>query len=80
MGPTCSEGQSLSADHPLVRLVLRLTVEAPNDLQAYFRDAQPLPNWPVLQEACRCLLRLALCIGAQALRVDSLHRSEAGLC
>ena len=63
---TCSEGPDLSADHPLVRLVLRLTVEAPNDLQTYFRDAQPLPNWPVLQEACRCVLRLASCMGMQS--------------
>lgn len=80
VGSTCSEGQNLSADHPLVKLVLRLTVEAPNDLQIFFRDAQPLLNWPVLQEACRCLLRLASCIGMQALRVNLLHRSEAGLC
>lgn len=39
----------------LVKLVLRLTVQAPAGLHAYLRDVEPLLPLPALQPACRYL-------------------------
>ena len=39
---------------PVVRLVLRLTVEAPQALHPYLRDVEPLLPLPQLDPACRC--------------------------
>ena len=47
------------ADHLLVHLVLRLTVEAPEGLHVYLRDVEPLLALPALEAACRFVLRIA---------------------
>lgn len=40
---------------PLVKLVLRLTVQAPSGLHAYLRDVEPLLPLAALEPACRYL-------------------------
>lgn len=44
-----------ASEEPLVKLVLRLTVQAPVGLHAYLRDVEPLLPLPALQPACRYL-------------------------
>ena len=43
------------SEEPLVKLVLRLTVQAPSGLHAYLRDVEPLLPLPALEPACRYL-------------------------
>ena len=43
------------SEEPLVKLVLRLTVQAPLGLHAYLRDVEPLLPLPALEPACRYL-------------------------
>lgn len=45
-----------ASEEALVKLVLRLTVQAPPGLHAYLRDVEPLLPLPALQPACRYLL------------------------
>ena len=47
------DAQSVDADHPLVKLILKLTSQAPVQLHTYLRDVEPLLPLPVLEEACR---------------------------
>ncbi len=49
-------GDDVGAEHPLVKLILRLTVEAPAGLHVYLRDVEPLLPLPALNAACRCCL------------------------
>ncbi len=49
-----SAGDDVGAEHPLVKLILRLTVEAPAGLHVYLRDVEPLLPLPALDVACRC--------------------------
>lgn len=53
-------GDDLGAEHPLVKLILRLTVEAPTGLHVYLRDVEPLLPLPALDAACRCCLAISL--------------------
>lgn len=45
----------VGSEEPQVKLVLRLTVQAPVGLHAYLRDVEPLLPLPALQPACRYL-------------------------
>lgn len=47
------DAHSVDADHPLVKLILKLTSQAPVQLHMYLRDVEPLLPLPVLDEACR---------------------------
>ena len=51
---TCSAGGA-GSEEPLVKLVLRLTVQAPLGLHAYLRDVEPLLPLRALEPACRYL-------------------------
>lgn len=53
-------GDDVGAEHPLVKLILRLTVEAPAGLHVYLRDVEPLLPLPALDAACRCCLAIRL--------------------
>jgi len=55
-----SAGDDVGAEHPLVKLILRLTVEAPAGLHVYLRDVEPLLPLPALDAACRCCLAIRL--------------------
>lgn len=52
-GPPGRSAAQVSAEEPLVRLILRLTVEAPPGLHVYLRDVEPLLPLPALDAACR---------------------------
>ena len=53
-------GDAVGAEHPLIKLILRLTVEAPAGLHVYLRDVEPLLPLPALDAACRCCLAISL--------------------
>ena len=55
-GPPGRSAAQVSAEEPLVRLILRLTVEAPPGLHVYLRDVEPLLPLPALDAACRSVL------------------------
>lgn len=40
-------------NHALVKLILKITAEAPVGLHTYLRDAEPLLQLPALDDACR---------------------------
>lgn len=44
-----------ASEEALVKLVLRLTVQAPPSLHVYLRDVEPLLPLPALEPACRYL-------------------------
>lgn len=44
---------STDAEDALVKLILKLTSQAPAQLQEYLRDAEPLLPFPALEAACR---------------------------
>lgn len=44
-----------ASEAALVKLVLRLTVQAPSGLHVYLRDVEPLLPLPALEPACRYL-------------------------
>ncbi|KAL3152002.1 hypothetical protein ABBQ32_001122 [Trebouxia sp. C0010 RCD-2024] len=49
-----------ASEAALVKLVLRLTVQAPSGLHVYLRDVEPLLPLPALEPACRYLSSLLL--------------------
>ena len=52
---TDSAGQTSNAvsEEPLLKVVLKLTVQAPPALHAYLREVEPLLPLPALDAACR---------------------------
>ncbi len=69
-------GDDVGAEHPLVKLILRLTVEAPAGLHVYLRDVEPLLPLPALDAACRCCLAISLacqsCLSAMSVSLPTL--------
>ena len=71
------------SDEALVKVVLRLTVEAPAALHASLRDVEPLLPLPPLEPACRCvsllhlpLLSIPTCLLLQCRFSSRMHIHE----